>query len=427
MIASQKGTRDLLPPETRVWNGVERTAREVFALYGYDEIRTPAFEATELFVRSVGESTDIVHKEMYTFTDRGGRSVTLRPENTAGVARAVVEHRLAQAGRVHRLYYVGPQYRYERPQKGRYREFRQIGAEVLGAADAATDAEVLVMLFDFLGRLGFTGLSAALNSVGTEEERPGFIEALRAWFSSKEGLLDADDARRLEQNPLRILDSKNPKLAEWLADPSLPAMIDFLSADSRRHHEELLALLTSFRIPYRIEPRLVRGLDYYTRTVFEVTAQGLGAQDALLGGGRYDRLISDLGGPKTPGIGFAIGEDRLLDVLPDDTRKTFLGEGSPQVAVVPLGPEDVAEALALAAELRRSGIRTDLDTAAKGPGRGIKGALKKEIPLVVLLGEEERRKGSFVVKDLATQKQDECPRGRLLDEIGARLRPSRAT
>ena len=427
MITSQKGTRDLLPPETRAWNGVERTARKVFSLYGFDEIRTPTFEATELFVRSVGEATDIVHKEMYTFTDRGGRSVTLRPENTAGVARAFVEHRLAQAGGVHRLYYVGPQFRYERPQKGRFREFRQIGAEVLGPADPATDAEVLVMLFDLLGRLGFTGLSVALNSVGTAECRPAYVEALQSFFASKEGSLDEDDRRRLAENPLRILDSKNPALQLLLADPGLPSMLDFLDEDSRGHHEELLALLTASRIPFRIEPRLVRGLDYYTRTVFEVTARGLGAQDALLGGGRYDRLVSDLGGPKTPGIGFAIGEDRLLDVLPAATRAAFLAEGAPQVAVVPLGAEDVAEGLAVAGELRRGGIRAELDTSAKGPGRGIKNALKKEIPLVVLLGEEERRKGTFVVKDLAASKQGEHLRARLLEVVGALVKPAPAT
>ncbi|MCM3877103.1 MAG: ATP phosphoribosyltransferase regulatory subunit, partial [Thermoanaerobaculia bacterium] len=199
MIASVKGTRDLLPPDTRVWNRVEAVAREVFTLYGFDEIRTPVLESTELFVRSVGESSDIVHKEMYTFTDRGDRSVTLRPENTAGVARAYVEHSLAQAGRPWKLYYIGPQFRNERPHKGRYREFRQIGAEVLGPADATTDAELLVMLFDFLGRLGFEGLTVSINSVGTEEERPGFIQALRAWFSSKENLLDEDDRRRLAE------------------------------------------------------------------------------------------------------------------------------------------------------------------------------------------------------------------------------------
>ncbi|MEO8585672.1 MAG: histidine--tRNA ligase, partial [Acidobacteriota bacterium] len=207
MITSVKGTRDLLPPETRVWNAVEAVARDVFALYGFDEIRTPVLESTELFVRSVGESSDIVHKEMYTFTDRGDRSVTLRPENTAGVARAYVEHSLAQAGRPWKLYYMGPQFRNERPQKGRYREFRQIGAEVLGPADAATDAELLVMLFDFLGRLGFSGLSVSLNSVGTEATRPAYVEAIRSFFSSNEGTLGDDDRRRLTENPLRVLDS----------------------------------------------------------------------------------------------------------------------------------------------------------------------------------------------------------------------------
>src|ERR1019366_8194713 len=208
VIASVKGTRYLLPPETRVGNRVEADAREVFALYGFDEIRTPVLESTELFVRSVGESTDIVHKEMYTFTDRGGRSVTLRPENTAGVARAYVEHALAQAGRPWKLYYIGPQFRYERPQKGRYREFRQIGAEVLGDPTPLIDAEVIVMLFDFLGRLGYTGLSVSLNSVGTEATRPAYVEAVKAFFSSNERTLGDDDRRRLAENPLRVLDSK---------------------------------------------------------------------------------------------------------------------------------------------------------------------------------------------------------------------------
>ncbi len=424
MISSPKGTRDLLPPETRVWNGVERTAREVFELYGFDEIRTPAFEATELFVRSVGETTEIVHKEMYTFTDRGGRSVTLRPENTAGVARAFVEHGLAQAGRPWKLYYLGPQFRYERPQKGRLREFRQIGAEVLGDSSPLSDAELLVMLFDFLGRLGFMGLSVSLNSVGTEEERPGYLRALRAWFSSREDMLDADDSRRLAENPLRLLDSKNPKLADVLAEPSLPRMIDFLSKDSLRHHEELLVLLDALAIPHRIEPRLVRGLDYYTRTVFEVTAAGLGAQDALLGGGRYDRLVSDLGGPRTPCIGFAIGEDRLVDVLPPGTREAFLSEGAPEAAVVPLAPGDLPDAISLAQDLRRGAagtppLRVDLDTTAKGPARGIRHAEKKGIRYVVFVGERERASGEFPVKDLKTREQMIVSRAKL----AAQLRP----
>jgi histidyl-tRNA synthetase len=412
--------RDLLPPETRVWNRVEAVVREVFALYGYDEIRTPVLESTELFLRSVGEGTDIVHKEMYTFTDRGDRSVTLRPENTAGVARAYVEHALAQAGRPWKLFYIGPQFRYERPQKGRYRQFHQIGAEVLGPADAATDAEVLVMLFDFLGRLGFRGLSASLNSVGTEEERPGFIQALRAWFSSKEDLLDEDDRRRLEQNPLRILDSKNPRLAEWLADPSLPRMIDFLSQKSSDHHEELLRLLDAAGIPYRMEPLLVRGLDYYTRTVFEVTAEGLGAQNALLGGGRYDKLVADLGGPRTPGIGFAIGEDRLVEALPAEFRRKAL-VASRGVVLVPLGEADLGDALALAGELRRAGIAVDLVTAARGPGHGLRIAEKSGAALAVLVGEKERASGTVVVKTLETRSQEDVPRSSIVEALRARL------
>ncbi len=420
MIASVKGTRDLLPPDTRAWNRVEAVARDVFALYGFDEIRTPVLESTELFVRSVGESSDIVHKEMYTFKDRGDRSVTLRPENTAGVARAFVEHGLSQAGRPWKLFYMGPQFRYERPQRGRYREFRQIGAEVLGDPTALIDAEVIVMLFDFLGRLGFTGLSVSLNSVGTEEERPGFIQALRAWFSSKENLLDDDDMRRLEQNPLRILDSKNPRLAEWLADPSLPSMLDHLSEKSSDHHSSLLRLLEASRVPYRLEPRLVRGLDYYTRTVFEVTALGLGAQNALVGGGRYDKLISDLGGPKTPGIGFAIGEDRLVDVLPEAFRNAAL-EATRPVAVVPVGSPDMFEAFAVAGELRRGGIAVDLFSGQRGLGPTLKAAEKAGVSLAVLVGQEETARRAVVVKNLAERSQEELPREGLADALRARL------
>jgi histidyl-tRNA synthetase len=417
MPGSVKGTRDLLPPETRVWNRVEEIARAVFGLYGFDEIRTPVLEPTELFVRTVGEDTDIVHKEMYSFTDRGGRAVTMRPENTAGVARAYVEHGMAQGGFVRKLWYLGPQFRYERPQKGRYREFRQIGAEVLGAADPGSDADLLVMLFDFLGRLGFTELSVSLNSVGTDSCRPAYVAALRAFFSSKEAELGEDDRRRLAENPLRILDSKDPSVKRLLAGSGVPTMLDFLDADSKRHHEELLALLAAAGIPYRIEPRLVRGLDYYTRTVFEVTAQGLGAQDALMGGGRYDRLVSDLGGPKTPGIGFAIGEDRLVAVLPEAFRRNAM-EGHPRIAVIALAPEDRAEALSVAAMLRKEGIPVDLETAAKGPGPGLKSAEKKGAKLAVLVGERERAAGAFVVKDLTARTQESVERG----ELAARLK-----
>jgi histidyl-tRNA synthetase len=425
MIASVKGTRDLLPPETRAWNGVEAAAREVFALYGFDEIRTPLLESTDLFVRSVGESTDIVHKEMYTFTDRGGRSVTLRPENTAGVARAFVEHALAQAGRPWKLYYIGPQFRYERPQKGRYREFRQIGAEVLGPADAATDAELLVMLFDFLGRLGFTGLSVSLNSVGTEATRPAYVEAVRTFFSSNENerALGEDDRRRLAENPLRVLDSKDPAVQQLVSSAGFPRMVNLLpSLDpaSDAHHRELVALLAAARIPFKEDPLLVRGLDYYTRTVFEVTAAGLGAQDAILGGGRYDKLVSDLGGPRTAGIGFAIGEDRLVSVLPEAFRAASIEAVRP-VVLIPLERDDVADALSLARELRKVSIPVDLVTAAKGPGHGLKVAEKTGAALAVLLGKKEREGGVVNLKDLARRTQEALPRAGLAAALRARL------
>jgi histidyl-tRNA synthetase len=414
MIASVKGTRDLLPPETRVWNRVESVAKETFALYGFDEIRTPHLELTDLFVRSVGESSDIVHKEMYSFATRGGQNVTLRPENTAGVARAYIEHQMAQSGFARKLYYIGAQFRYERPQEGRYREFRQIGAEAIGPADPATDAELLVMLFDFLSRLGFTGLTFALNSVGTEECRPAYVEALRAYVAPHAEKLGEDDRRRLEQNPLRLLDTKDPALADVIA--KAPRMIDVLDEESARHHEELLVLLDAAAIPYRIEPRLVRGLDYYTRTVFEVTAGGLGAQDAILGGGRYDRLISDLGGPKVPGIGFAIGEDRLVKAVPAEFRRAAIESVSP-VALLALEKSDRGEALALAGELRRAGVSVDLDPAGRGPGAGLKAAEKRGARLAVLLGGRERESGVVVVKELATRAQRTVPRTELVAEL----------
>ncbi len=423
MIASVKGTRDLLPPETRVWNRVEAAAREVFALYGYDEIRTPVLESTELFVRSVGESTDIVHKEMYTFTDRGDRSVTLRPENTAGVARAYVEHALSQAGRPWKLFYMGPQFRYERPQKGRYREFRQIGAEVLGDPTALIDADVLVMLFDFLGRLGFTGLSVSLNSVGTEATRPAYVEAVRSFFSSNEKTLGDDDRRRLADNPLRVLDSKDPAVKQLVALAAFPRMVDLLpklDPASHQHHSELKTLLFNSKVPFKEDPLLVRGLDYYTRTVFEVTAEGLGAQNALLGGGRYDRLVSDLGGPKTPGIGFAIGEDRLVDVLPEGFRKAAL-EGKRPVAVVPIGSPDMHEAFAVAGELRRGGVAADLFSGHRGLGTALKAVEKTGISLVVLVGQNETARGTVVLKDLAARSQEELPRASVVETLRARL------
>src|ERR1700729_1005349 len=332
VLKAVRGTRDLLPPETALWNHVEATARAVFARYGFGEIRTPVFEDTALFARGVGEETDIVSKEMYTWEDRaradsggtergGAQSLTLRPENTAGVVRAYIEHKLADTGMLQKLFYIGPQFRRERPQRGRYRQFWQIGAEVLGppwsgADSALRDAEVLELLATFLNELGVKGWRLALNSVGSATDRQRYSVALREALAPVKHLMCEDNQRRAETNPLRVLDSKDPGDQEIIN--GLPKIADYLDEASREHFAQVKAALDACGVAYVIEPRLVRGLDYYTRTTFEFTVpdgSGLGTQNALLGGGRYDGLSEMLGGPKAPGIGFAIGEDRLILTL----------------------------------------------------------------------------------------------------------------
>src|SRR5690349_9958587 len=320
MIKAVRGTRDLLPPETAVWNFVEAKVREVFRTYNFQEIRKPIFEETTLFARGVGEDTDIVAKEMYTWEDRSraasekGQSLTLRPENTAGVVRAYIEHKLWDRG-LNKLYYIGPQFRRERPQKGRYRQFYQIGCEVLGPATAGSespvrDAEVLEMLSTFLDRVGISGWTLQLNSVGCSNDRPSFNEALRKALEPVVGGMCADCQRRAVTNPLRVFDCKVP--ADQPIIEKLPRISQFLDEGCRTHFAEVQAILTAAGVPFQINDRLVRGLDYYTRTAFEFTHGALGAQNAILGGGRYDGLSEALGGPPSPGIGFAIGEDRLV-------------------------------------------------------------------------------------------------------------------
>lgn len=412
-----KGTRDLLPPESEKFAGAEAAARRVFSSYGYGEARTPCLEATELFARSVGETTDLVHKEMYTFPDRKGRLLTLRPENTAGVVRAVIENGLAAGPMPLRLWYEGPQFRYERPQAGRYREFRQIGAELLGVPGPAAEVEILTMLFEFLGSLGFRGLSVALNSVGTARTREAFGKALKGFLSPRASAFGEDDRRKLEENPLRLFDSKDPAVRAALEGS--PRALDFLDDGSRRHHEEVRRLLGEAGIPFRDEPSLVRGLDYYTRTVFEVTSSELGAQDAILGGGRYDNLVEALGGPALPAIGFAIGEDRLLQAAPRPAPSRSL------LLVLPQGPEDLADALRLAGELRAGvGGAVEVDLLARGFKKGMArgNALFEEAPargldpekiFAVLLGPREREEGTVTVKRMASGDQETVPRARV--------------
>ena len=412
-----KGTRDLLPPESERFAWAEAAARRVFGARGYGEVRTPCLEATELFARSVGETTDLVHKEMYTFPDRKGRSLTLRPENTAGVVRAVIENNLASGPMPLRLWYAGPQFRYERPQAGRYREFHQIGAELFGVPGPAAEVEILTMLFAFLGELGFKGLVVALNSVGTAKSREDFGKALQGHLASRSEGFGEDDRRKLAENPLRLFDSKDPAVRAALEGS--PRTTEFLDPDSKRHHEEVRRLLGLARIPFRDEPSLVRGLDYYTRTVFEVVSSELGAQDAILGGGRYDNLVESLGGPPLPAIGFAIGEDRLLQVVPRPAPEGSL------LFVLPQAPEDLDEALRLASELRDivPGA-VEVDLLARGFKKGMARAnalleeassrgLEREKIFAVLLGARERQEATVTIKKLSSGEQETVPRAGL--------------
>src|SRR5579863_7863744 len=320
-LKAVRGTRDLLPPETALWNRIEAIARDVFARYNFGEIRTPIFEDTSLFARGVGEETDIVSKEMFTWEDRGraqsekNQSLTLRPENTAGVVRAYIEHGLGESGQLQKLFYIGPQFRRERPQKGRYRQFYQIGAEVIGPPHAGSesplrDAEVLEMLATLLDELGITGWTLELNSVGSAADRARYNETLRKALEPVVGQMCEDCQRRAVTNPLRVFDCKVPQDQPIIE--TLPRITQFLAEDSRKHFEAVQTILAKVGVPYTLNDRLVRGLDYYTRTAFEFTHGALGAQNAILGGGRYDGLSEALGGPPAPGIGFAIGEDRLV-------------------------------------------------------------------------------------------------------------------
>lgn len=423
-IKAVRGTRDLLPPETELWNRIEATARSVFARYAFGEIRTPIFEDTQLFARSVGEETDIVSKEMYTWEDRAraqsekAQSLTLRPENTAGVVRAYIEHKLGDSGLLQKLYYIGPQFRRERPQKGRYRQFFQIGAEVIGPPSAGSesplrDAEVLEMLATYLDELGITGWKLELNSVGSAADRPRYVQALRTALANVAPTLCEDCQRRAVTNPLRVLDCKVPEDQPKI--DALPKIADFLDDESRAHFAAVCAALDACGIGYHVNPRLVRGLDYYTRTTFEFTHGGLGAQNALLGGGRYDGLSEAIGGPKAPGIGFAIGADRLVLTL-QQAKETASGIQLADVYVAPLGVEQQLEALALARELRRAGLRVDL---GDGSFR-----LKKSFEIgnkiareIVLLGEDEARSGVVTLKDFQTGEQAKIPRADLIEHL----------
>src|ERR1700687_5173249 len=424
-IKSPRGTRDLLPPETALWNSVEAAVRDVFRAYNFHEIRTPIFESTELFARGVGEETDIVAKEMFTWEDRSraasekGQMLTLRPENTAGVVRAYIEHKLWDRG-LNKLYYIGPQFRRERPQKGRYRQFYQIGAEVIGPPSAgsespARDAEVLEMLATLLDRLGISDWNLELNSVGTPADRAKFNEALRKALDPVVGKMCDDCKRRAVTNPLRVFDCKVP--GDQPIIETLPRITQFLGEDSRQHFAEVQAILEKVGVPFSLNDRLVRGLDYYTRTAFEFTHGALGAQNAILGGGRYDGLSESLGGPSAPGIGFAIGEDRLVLALQESAEAV---QRKPDVYVAPLGAGMDREAARLARELRRHDLVVELGDENFRLKKSFDTASKMGTRFALIVGENEVKSGSFALKNLESGEQVSVPRAELAGRIQAR-------
>jgi histidyl-tRNA synthetase len=417
-LKAVRGTRDLLPPETALWNRIEATARAVFARYNFGEIRTPVFEDTALFARGVGEETDIVSKEMYTWEDRARaqsektQMLTLRPENTAGVVRAYIEHQLGESGQLQKLYYIGPQFRRERPQKGRYRQFSQIGAEVIGPPSSGSesplrDAEVLEMLATLLDELGITGWTLELNSVGSSADRAKYNETLRAALVPVVAQMCPDCQRRAVTNPLRVLDCKVP--ADQPIIDTLPVIADSLDEASKAHFAAVLAALDAANVPYKRNNRLVRGLDYYTRTTFEFTHGGLGAQNALLGGGRYDGLSEAIGGPKAPGIGFAMGEDRLVLTLQAlESTPTLMADAF----IAPLGEGLNPAALVLARELRHKGLWIELGEGGFRLKKSFEAA-NKTARHIVILGEDELQSGILTVKTFATGVQTKVPRAEL--------------
>jgi len=396
-----RGTRDIIAPEIYYWQQLETTARQILQQAAYTEIRTPIFEATELFARGIGEATDIVGKEMYTFNDRGDRSLTLRPEGTAGVARSYIENGLFAQGGVQRLWYMGAMFRYERPQAGRQRQFHQLGVEVLGSADARADAEAIAIASDFLQALGLADLVVDLNSVGSAEDRVNYRQALVDYFTPFIDDLDADSRDRLTRNPLRILDSKDKRTQEICQDA--PSILDYLSADSQDHFAKVQLLLSDLQISYRLNPRLVRGLDYYTRTAFEIQSTALGAQSAVCGGGRYDRLIAELGGADVPAVGWAIGLERLVILL---QQIATAPKANVDFYIVSRGEAAEIKSLAIAQILRKAGFVTELDITGSKFDKQLKRASNADAKAAIIIGDAEIAAAQVQIKWLATGDQE---------------------
>lgn len=413
-VKAVRGMNDILPEDAAKWRFVEDTARKIFSLYGFAEIRPPVLERTELFLRGIGDDTDVVEKQMYTFLDKGGDSVTLRPEATACVLRAVIEHGLLNRDSIAKLYTMGPMFRYERPQRGRYRQFHQINAERLGEDGPLADAETLAMAYDLASSiLGRDVLIMEVNSLGCKQCRPAFKESLERFLESRQDMLCGDCRRRMHTNPLRVLDCKVESCREAVQDA--PVMGALLCGSCREHQDQVLRGLDAFGVNHRTNPKLVRGLDYYTRTTFEITATGLGSQNAVAGGGRYDDLLSVLGGPRTGGIGFAFGMERMI-MLMGEMKDRATG----CFVVAQPGPAAELAALALISELRAAGIR-----AEAALGRSFKAQMRRAdksgYPLCAILGEEELGTATLTVRDMKVAAQVRIGRESAVDEITSML------
>ncbi len=398
MINIPKGTKDVLPAEAYKWHFVENTARRIAALYGLKEIRTPVFEHTELFLRGVGDTTDIVNKEMYTFLDKGERSITLKPEGTAGVVRSFIENGGGGGVLPQKMYYITPVFRYERPQAGRLREHHQFGVEIFGGKGAETDAEVILLARDYIAALGVEGVELNLNSIGCKHCRPKFNEALREYLRPHLSEMCPTCNARFEKNPLRILDCKEEKCAAINA--GAPRSVDFLCDECREHFEKLKAILDDCGVAYTLNPKLVRGLDYYSKTVFEFVSTSIGAQGTVLGGGRYDTLIENLGGPSVPAVGFGSGIERMLLVL-ENTGKTIPQEAPLGVYAAGLDEAGRRAAFLLVQQLRKAGVSADFDHAARSVKAQFKYAGKVGARFVVAIGSNELESGMYTIKDMA--------------------------
>jgi histidyl-tRNA synthetase len=389
-----KGMQDILPPDVHIWQKVEDDAREVFRSYGFQEIRLPMMESTEVFSRSIGETTDIVEKEMYTFTDRGGRSISLRPEGTAPAVRCYVQHHLHNMPSPQKFYYTGPMFRYERPQKGRLRQFYQVGAEAFGSGEPVVDAEIVAMLMDFLSKVGIEGLNLQINSLGCLECRPAYRDALVEFFASRSDALCGDCGRRQERNPLRILDCKAPGCIEQRSEA--PLVSDYLCEKCRGHFNRLREMLDALEVPYNVNPSLVRGLDYYTGTIFEATSESLGAQNAVAAGGRYDLLVEEFGGPSSPAMGFAVGVERLISLI----RENAAPVPAPDIFIATLGREAQREALKIARGFRAEGRWVELGSEADSLRSQMRRADRFGAEYVFIMGEDELKSGSLGWKRL---------------------------